>query len=154
MGRKLRRGAKVNAHVRLYGWMLDTPAYRSLGLPARALLVELYALYNGTNNGQIYPGVRGAATRIGAGASVAVKAFHELEDRGFIRAAERGAFTRKNRQATRWVLTEFEYSGQLASREFMRWAPRPNVPEEKQNTVSKIDTVGIENRHRGLRAVV
>jgi hypothetical protein len=33
--------------VRLYGWLLNSPAYLSLSCPARAILVEVTRLYNG-----------------------------------------------------------------------------------------------------------
>lgn len=140
-------------HVRLHHWLLESAAYRSLRPVARALLVELYAFYNGTNNGQIYPGVRLAAERVGVSVDTIWPAFKDLEDRGFIRAVERGAFTRKDRQATRWVLTEFEHAGQLATKDFMRYVPRPKAPRKKQKSVGKIRTNSAEITYRGLQVV-
>ena len=36
------RNKRIDApHVRLYGWLLNSPAYLSLSCPARALLVEI-----------------------------------------------------------------------------------------------------------------
>ena len=56
------RNKRIDApHVRLYGWLLKSPAYLSLGCPARALLVEITSLYNGRNNGQIGLSVRRAS---------------------------------------------------------------------------------------------
>jgi hypothetical protein len=68
-----RRGRRVNAtgrsigsghHVRFYRWELDSPAYRSLSIGARALLVELKALYMGSNNGALFLSVRRAAEKL------------------------------------------------------------------------------------------
>ena len=45
-GRRLNKRLEAS-HVRLYGWMLDSPAYLSLGCPARAVLVEIAKVYDG-----------------------------------------------------------------------------------------------------------
>jgi hypothetical protein len=39
-------------HVRLYRWMLDSPAYLSLTCPARAVLIEIARGHDGTNKRQ------------------------------------------------------------------------------------------------------
>jgi hypothetical protein len=51
---KLRKADATARHVRIYRWELESAAYRSLSLFARCLMVELKALYNGTNNGDLY----------------------------------------------------------------------------------------------------
>src|SRR5258708_1232645 len=79
-------------HARLYGWMLNSPAYRSLTPLARALLIELYALHNGKNNGELYLSVRDAAKRLNVGKTKAAPAFAELVDRQFIKARQTGDF--------------------------------------------------------------
>jgi hypothetical protein len=118
--------------------MLASPAYRSLSCYARTLLIELHRLYNGDNNGDLYMSVREAAKRIGTSTGTALKALRDLQDRGFIRPRQLGAFSYKFRHATTWVLTEFTFAGQLPEKAFMSWrAPR------KQNTVSPRATVGI-----------
>lgn len=135
-----RRGRKADAsgrtigtgkHVRLYRWLLDTPAWRTLPCPARALLIELYGLYDGGNNGALFLSVRDAAERLAASKTTAARSFDQLCERGFIRPHVRGAFTRKLRHATQWVLTEYGHGGQLPTKEFVRWRPA----SEKQNTV-------------------
>lgn len=113
-------------HVRLYHWMLKSEAWRSLDCKARCALVELYGLYNGRNNGDLFLSVRELAARLRCGKATASKAFRALEERGFIRAKERGAFNVKHRHATTWILTEFEYAGKIPSKEFMRWRPTEN----------------------------
>lgn len=119
---KGRRVASLG-HVRLYHWMMRSKAWQHLSLPGRALLVELYSLYNGINNGEIPLAVREAARRLGIGKNTATKLFHDLQELGFIRPNQRGNFDWKKRHATTWVLTEFEFAGQLATKDFMRWPP-------------------------------
>lgn len=118
-------------HVRLHEWLLKSPAYRSLDCYARALLVELYRFYRPGKNGHIFLSTRAAAEALNASAPTAMRAFHVLADRGFIRARQRGDFDWKARHATTWVLTEFEFADGLASKDFMRWTE----PAENQNTV-------------------
>ena len=118
-----RRGDYVHRHVRLHHWLMRSAAWQSLKCEARALLVALYEIYNGSNNGALFLSVREAARRINTSKSTAAGAFQALTDRGFIRPNVRGAFTLKQRHATSWVLTEFEHAGQLATKDFMRWKP-------------------------------
>ena len=91
-------------HIRHYEWMLASSAYRSLSCYARCLLVELYRRYNGGNNGEISMSVREAAELLGCNKDTALKAFRELEERGFIKSNVKGAFTLKERHATTWIL--------------------------------------------------
>jgi hypothetical protein len=89
-------------------------------------------LYNGTNNGELYLSVRDAATSLNTGSHQASAAFRELEQRGFIRPRQRGAFAWKARHATAWLLTEYDddISGHAATKEFMLWR-RESEPKNK-----------------------
>jgi hypothetical protein len=113
------------AHVRLYRWELKSAAYGSLTTHARALLVELKALYNGTNNGELFLSVRRAAERLGIGKNLAARCFKELQDRGFIRVKRPAAFNMKSGarrgEATIWILTEYAVGDALPTKDFMRW---------------------------------
>lgn len=120
-------------HVRFYDWLLTSPAYLSLGCPARAVLIELTRLYKGNNNGQLALSVRRASQRCNVARGTAQKAFAELQERGFIELMSRGAFSRKSPHASEWRLTfnPCDVTGELPSKAFMRWG------REKQNAVSK-----------------
>lgn len=118
-------------HVRLYRWEITSTAYRSLKPAARALLVELKALFNGFNNGELFLSVREAAKRLGCGKNLAAELFDQLEDRGFIRPNEVGAFNMKAAsgmgKATSWILTEHPFGNATAgTMDFMRWQPPPS----------------------------
>lgn len=133
-----KRGRRVNAtgrseggahHARFYRWEMESAAFRWLPVTARALLLELKALYTGNNNGTLFLSVREAARRLGVGKNQAAAAFTELQDRGFVTPNIIGAFSLKlearRGNATSWILTEFpigEAKG-AGSRDFMRWQP-------------------------------
>lgn len=112
-------------HVRFYRWELTSPAFRSLCTHARALLLELKALYNGINNGELFLSVREAARRLSVGKNLAERCFRQLQDRGFIRPNRTGSFNWKGGarrgEATTWILTEFGFAGALPTKDFMRW---------------------------------
>jgi len=161
--RRSKQGGQAGIHVRLYRWMMKTPAWQSLPVGPRALLVEVYNLYDGTNNGQIFLSIRDAAARLQASPNTVSTWFDALIDRGFIRVAQRGAFSMKVRNATTWILTEHPLGDQLATKDFARWRPenaeaKPKsrrggfrwnrstlVPTEIQKSVSKTDTDGIKH---------
>lgn len=130
MARKKKRG---DAHVRLHAWVMNTPAWQSLTVGPRALLVELYGLYNGTNNGDLFLSEREAAARLHAAPNTVSKWFEMLETRGFIKVSEKGVFSRKTRHATSWILTEFAVDNQLPNKDFARWRPA----EDEQKPLSR-----------------
>ena len=69
--------------------------------------------------------VRQAATALDTGIHQASAAFRQLEDRGFIKPRQRGAFQWKARHATSWLLTEYmdDVAGHEPTKHFMRWRP-------------------------------
>ena len=136
IGKQLKRKGRSNKearHVRLYHYVLASPAWQSLDAVARAVYIEMASRYAGagSNNGRIGYAVREAADALHIGKATASKALRQLQDRGFIVATQRGGFSRKVRHSTEWRLTEFgcDVTNTLATKDFMRWAP------EKQNTV-------------------
>jgi hypothetical protein len=135
------RSRGIEPYVRHFRWQLNCPAWKSLSMTARCLEMELKALYNGSNNGDLFLSIREAAKRLGVANNTAGKAFKELEEHGFIRPKQRGNFNWKARHATAWVLTEFEYANQPASKDFMRWRPEEKTrPQNLTLSVSKFDT--------------
>jgi hypothetical protein len=126
------RKDEISAHVRFYWWELRSPAFRSLSPVARCVLLELKALYNGSNNGTLFLSAREAGRRVSVGKTKAWEALRELQDKGFIRVVERGAFSWKTASrpgdATAWLLTEFPPGAEkgVGSRDFMRWKGEDN----------------------------
>ncbi|WP_353162808.1 hypothetical protein [Salinisphaera shabanensis] len=137
-----RKKARHEAHVRLYRHEHESPAYQSLSVEARALLVEFRALYNGGEN-RIHMSAREMKRRLnGIHQRRAARARDELLERGFIRLLAQGTFTRKARHATEYALTNEPLNNNgLAPKDFMRWRPQ-------QNTATTVDTLG---NHSGYR---
>lgn len=152
-----------DAHVRLYGWFLKTPAWQSLRVGPRALLLELYSLWNGTNNGELFLSIREAAERLHVSPNTVSSWFDMLIEKGFIKVAQLGAFSLKSRHATTWILTEHPVGDALPTKDFARWravddAVGPasrrggfrwnrstHAHGENQNPASNIDTDGIKD---------
>jgi hypothetical protein len=118
----MKKRATTERYVRLTHRMMQTQAWRSLDCVARAIYLELAALYHGTNNGSIGLSARQAAEAVHVSKDTAARAMVVLQDRGFIVATAKGRFDRL-RHATRWRLTEFkcDLTGQPASRDFESW---------------------------------
>ncbi len=127
------RSKAAAKHVRLHEWLLASPAYRTLSSHGRSLLVEIYRLYRGDNNGDLFLSVRSAAKAMAMAPNTATKAFKELVEHGFVRARQTGAFSWKTHTATTWILTEHPFAGQPATKDFMRWSPLPK-PKAKNKT--------------------
>lgn len=117
-------------HVRIYHWEMDSPAFRSLSCPARCLLLEFKARYNGMNNGQIGMGVRQAARLLNRSPGHMAPVFRELQEKGFIKLKTPGTHPNgqgsANAMQSEWCLTEFGVNGQPATKNFMSWKPAEN----------------------------
>ena len=131
-------------HVRLYRWILDSPAYLSLSCQARAVLLEIARGHDGTNNGRLGLSVRRASERCNIARGTASRALVELQERGFIECMTKGAFSRKAPHASEWRLTWWgcDVTGELPSKKFMSWG------REKQNAVSKYPVAVSNQSHR------
>ncbi len=100
-----RSTGKAPRFVQLYHWEMNLAAYRALSCYGRALLLEFRKKYDGANNGQIIMSIRQAATLLNCHRDTAVKALQELEDKGWIRATQKGSFKCKIKLATTWRIT-------------------------------------------------
>lgn len=142
---------KGHRHVRICHYMMATPAWKSLGATERAMYLDIAARYAGygSNNGKIGYSVREAATNLHVGTSTAKRALDALEDRGFIVATKRGAFSLKKRHASEWRLTEFpsDISKDLATKDFMTWTPDKNKTRypQRHRTVPVAAPIGISS---------
>jgi hypothetical protein len=128
--RQDKRGRSTTAlrHVRLYHWVLNSLAWHSLDVYARALYVAISAKYNGRNNGEIIFSCRQAMEGLHISRGQASISFRKLEERGFIKPVIKGGFNRKGnaaRNATIWRLTEFlcDVTHTFPTKDFMRWQP-------------------------------
>ena len=125
---KTGRNRHSERFVKLNHWMLKSTAWRSLSPAARALYVELAQRYNGFNNGEISMSVREAARLVNVAKDTVTKCFRDLEAKGFIRRNVCGSFNYKLRHATTWILTEHDFDGKSATKDFMRWKSDNSEP--------------------------
>ncbi len=112
---------------------MDTPAYRRMSAWGRSLLLEYRRKYNGSNNGEIAMSVRQAARLLNCCLDTAAKAQGELEEKGWVREAQKGSFHwkedasgRKHRPATTWRITNQPVglgTDTKATKEYMKWRP-------------------------------
>jgi DNA-binding transcriptional regulator YhcF (GntR family) len=134
----MKRRKRDAQHVRIYHYMSKTPAWKSLNGNERATYLLLSERYMGLNNGKIPYSVREIATDLGISTHTASRCLTRLQERGFIVAMTKGAFSWKKRHATEWRLTEqvCNVSGRGPSSEYRNWRP------EIQNAVAVAKPIG------------
>jgi hypothetical protein len=140
------RSKRGERFIKLPHWLLNNPAYQSLSLGARSLLIEVWRRHNGINNGEISYSVREAAKSLRCSKNTAANWFQELQKKGFLKPRQPGSFSYKKRHATEWEITAEPYRGKPASKDFMRWKPA----DEIQNTVPVRGTDGPTQRDRAM----
>lgn len=128
-GARRRIKADCRADTRGGSWagipicVINSAAYRSLSLAARATLVELVGRMNGYNNGEIGISNRQVVDALHCSPRTVVAAFAELVDRGMIDVAVEGQW--KERQARQYRLTFVSTKTRPATNEYLRWTPTP-----------------------------
>jgi hypothetical protein len=122
---KTGRSNKGERHIRIPHYVLESSAYRSLSLAARAALVEALAFYKGDNNGWLGLPARTLADRMGVGKSTVARALRELEDIGFLECMGIGIFKRRDRKASEYRITFLpcERGNMRKTNEFMSHVP-------------------------------
>jgi DNA-binding transcriptional regulator YhcF (GntR family) len=136
-----RKGRRVDAKgrsragpkfVRLFHYVMDSPAYTELSTTARAALIEICRLYNGINNGRLAVPVRSLAERLNVSRATAARALTELDDAGFVSIVRFGSFRRHDRVAAEYRLTfcRCDALNQRATNDFLHRRP-PNPRSQK-----------------------
>lgn len=122
-----RNKSKGGPHVRLHLYEMQTPAWQTLSVDARALLLELRALYRQSQANVVFLSVREAMRRLNIGQRRVERAFADLKERGWIRIETKGSFNCKMGQASAYRLTNKEDGspGSKPTNDFMRWRPSP-----------------------------
>jgi biotin operon repressor len=138
MARKRRSGRRVDLKGRSEGKsqyfalsyrMLHSEAWRTLGGAAIKVYGELRSRFNGFNNGKLFLSLEEAAGLLELGKATVMRAFTELEEKGFIVRTRRGSWY--GRQASEWAVTDQELGGQQPTNAWKHWRPpgpaRPSV---------------------------
>jgi hypothetical protein len=143
MADKFRR-KKEPKHIRLYASITSSEAWKHLSGNAVKVLLALVARDDGSRNGSISLSVRGAAEAARISINTAQKCLSELQDLGFIRRTEKGAFSRKVSHASLWRYTWAAWPGgspAAPTRDFEKWKPDEKTRYQKlTSAVPKIET--------------
>ncbi|EIJ34524.1 hypothetical protein [Thiothrix nivea] len=129
--------------ARLPNSLLNSPAYLDLKPPARALLVEFLRIYRPSRNGELSISLRTATERLNVTEPVAMNAFVELAEHGFIRL--RNLESWQERKARQWELTMHKVGNREAWNDWMQWQPGANLcplpPKKKKARPMKTGAV-------------
>jgi hypothetical protein len=135
-------------HARIYAHWRQYPAWTSLGLVARALLVEMLMEYRPGTNGRLAWSCRKAARAVGVSKDRAARALIELEMRGWVTVERVANFGRRNLPAE-YALTMYanDASGAPASYAFEAWDPKGSPLQ----SLSRVVLGGHDGRISGTR---
>lgn len=121
------RSKEDKGFVRFNHWMMRSAAFQALDPFETRVLLELYALYNGRNNGYLFLSHREAAKRCRMGKNKAGACLQRLTELGFIRRRADEPENFNLREATHWILAEFDFGKRGATKDFMSWQPPPSL---------------------------
>lgn len=119
------RKKRGESHVRVYAHEMRTPAWQTLSVDDKALLVELRALFRPSAGNVVFMSYREAMKRLHIGQRRVQKAFAQLIERGWISVDTPGGFNRKTRHATSYRL-ENEPTGApnyTPRKAYLQWKP-------------------------------
>jgi hypothetical protein len=147
MAKANKKGRTENeAFIRLHRGVTGGAAWRSLTCEARALLIAVWERHNGANNGEIGFSHRQAREALHVGSRKIVAAFAELQDKGFLVAHTKGAFTWKDGagagKSTEWEITAEACKGKPPKHLYKSW--------QNQNTAPKAGTNGTQGERRSI----
>lgn len=135
---KFKRQGK-SKFIMIDGYVKRCAAWRALSTNDRCAYLELKWRYDGLNNGRIGLGCRELAEELGAKSpNTASISLANLEAKGFIKRAKPSGFSRKDRTATEWRLTEYpcDVTGELPTKDFMRWEHEKKQQSYQEDTQS------------------
>lgn len=152
---KTGRNDQAARHVRIYHWIMKTPAWKDLSAYAVRVYIDMAARYGGpgSNNGRISYSSREAGAVCHRNKNIGAAALADLKDHGFIVPMVRGGFNVKKRHATEWRLTEFpcDVTRQPPTCDFKDW----RLPQI-QNTVTpaglQVPPAGQDSHAQGTKA--
>lgn len=144
------RRKKEPPHIRLYHSIMDCPAWYHLTGNSVKLLMHLVRLDNGKRNGQIAYSTRRAAEETGMSEKTCRRCLVELQEKGFIRCTQKGAFSLKVQHASEWRYTWAAWpEGKMGpTRDFEKWRPdgktrRQFLPETAVVSSSQLETSSV-----------
>jgi hypothetical protein len=95
-------------HIRVYGELLNSPAYRVMSFAAKALFIDMRERVTGTNNGNISAALTDMKHKGWSSAATLSKALYELRTMGFIAVTRMGGLKIGTRVCTLYRFTDLE----------------------------------------------
>ncbi|MCK0126063.1 hypothetical protein MWU76_16855 [Gelidibacter sp. F2691] len=128
MARVDKNGSSLNPHgTYVRREVMETPAWRAMSANSQMLYIWLKLEWKGSknnNNGKIRLSCRQAALRLGVSTNTAMKAFHDLQAKGFIVISEMGALgSVGHARGPNLELTEIEMPNVPPRLLFRSWKP-------------------------------
>ncbi len=131
-----RENGKQEPFVMIYLHVLRHDKFKALSGNARAGLIALCELHDGTNNGDIVLSSREAAKVMGLYRDTAARVLKELAQKGFLVVTQDSSFGQK-RLARAYAITLYPYKGRQPTYAFKRnnspefslktcWRPKPS----------------------------
>lgn len=146
MGRDKRNENKKEAVTVLRLDVMRTPAWRALSLPAQALYPWIKLEWRGAkfnNNGKLRLSVRQAAECMGCNIKTVMRAFQDLQAKGFIIQTEGACLgTEGMGKAPAYELTEIVSAGQSGPGKqwFKNWSEGHDFPVKLSPTTARAKT--------------
>ncbi|TPP07031.1 winged helix-turn-helix transcriptional regulator [Rhizobium glycinendophyticum] len=136
MSNRLKRKGRAK-FLMVEGFVFTSKAFRSLSTVERAAYLELKWRYDGFNNGRIVLSCRELAEALNVSKETASRAIRALCAKNFVEPVKQSTFNLKTKTATEWRLAEYkcDVTGELPSKQFMRW-PEKNTVSSQGQTVS------------------
>lgn len=134
-------------HVRLYASITGSAAWKHTTGNSVKVLLALCARDNGTRNGAISFSVREAAEAVDVSIPTANRCLAELQEKGFIRCTQKGAFSRKVSHASLWRYTWAAWPGgspAAPTRDFEQWQPNGNTRCRKFPVTEQVSSREVE----------
>ena len=105
--------------------LLDSNNYQTLSVYSRSLMTLLQVHWR--NDKFVDYGVREAETRLGCSRKTAMKAFDQLQERGFVICTEQSLFSSRTQSKSRsWRLTWLPFNSDSPTNEWEKWEVKIN----------------------------
>lgn len=138
MAKKFKRKG-AGKFIMIDGYVIRSEAWRALTVNDRAAYLEVKWRYDGLNNGRIGLGCRELADALGnKSKDTANQSLKNLQEKGFVARSKPSGFSRKDRAATEWRLTEYacDVTGELPTKDFLRWTPEKKIQSDHRDIQS------------------
>jgi hypothetical protein len=128
MGKVDKKGRSMSEHgTYVTRSLVSSEAWRAMSTKAQILYVNLRHEWKGAqynNNGNIKLSYRQAAYRMGIGVNAAMRAFHELQAKGFIAVTRLGALGVEGQaRGPSYELMDVGLPNERPKRQYLKWQP-------------------------------